>query len=152
MKKGLIIGIIIALVIILGAVIFLNSSTDKTNNNSNNLIIKEPENQEEISENVIEITSTGFNPATLEVKLGDTVTFVNKDNQAHWPASAMHPTHTVYPGSDIEKCGTADDNNIFDSCKGIRQSEEYKFTFNEKGSWGYHDHLAAGLRGKIIVN
>ena len=25
------------------------------------------------------------------------------------------------------------------------------FTFNEKGSWNYHDHLVTGLFGKIIV-
>ena len=101
--------------------------------------------------NVIEITSSGFSPSPLTIKKGKTVIFVNKDTEEHWPASAMHPTHTVYPGSNIEKCGTAEESNIFDTCRGLNPGESYSFTFNEIGSWSYHDHLVANLFGKIIV-
>jgi len=61
----------------------------------------------------------------------------------------MHPTHTVYPGSDVKKCGS--DESIFDACKGLEQGESFSFTFNEIGSWGYHDHLRASTTGKIVV-
>jgi len=101
------------------------------------------------SDNVIKITANGFEPKTLTVKAGDTVTFVNEDSDKHWPASAMHPTHTVYPGSDVKKCGS--DESIFDACKGLEQGESFSFTFNEIGSWGYHDHLRASTTGKIVV-
>ena len=101
------------------------------------------------SGNAIKITSTGFEPKTLTVKAGTTVTFVNEDSNKHWPASAMHPTHTVYPGSDIKKC--ASNENIFDACKGLVSGESFFFTFNEKGSWGYHDHLRSSSTGKIVV-
>ncbi|MEK6828953.1 MAG: plastocyanin/azurin family copper-binding protein [Nanoarchaeota archaeon] len=103
------------------------------------------------NEKIIEMTSNGFSPSTLTISVGDTVTFVNKGSDEHWPASAMHPTHTVYPGSNIEKCGTSEESTIFDACKGISPGESYKFTFYEKGTWGYHDHINAGLFGKIIV-
>ncbi len=151
MKKNNIIFIVILSIIILSIIFFSFRDGEKTS-----LEIQQPNNLKQdgviATANVIEITVQGFIPSTLEIKQGDTVTFVNKDSNPHWPASAMHPTHTTYPGSDIEKCGTSEENNTFDSCKGIAQGEEYKFIFNEKGSWSYHDHLIAGLRGKIIVN
>ena len=100
---------------------------------------------------VIEITSSGFNPSPLTVKQGTTVTWVNKNTVEHWPASAKHPTHTVYPGSDIQKCGMAEESNIFDACRGLKQNEGWTFTFNEKGEWAYHDHLDISKFGKIIV-
>ena len=104
---------------------------------------------EDKANNVVKITSSGFEPKTLTVKAGTTVTFVNEDSNKHWPASAMHPTHTLYPGSGIEKCGTGEE--IFDTCKGLAQGESFSFTFNEKGSWKYHDHLKVSSTGTIIV-
>src|SRR3989344_2156651 len=94
-------------------------------------------------DSTIKITADGFEPKTLTVKTGTTVTFMNEDSDKHWPASAMHPTHAAYPGSNIKKCGTEE--KIFDACKGIGQGESFSFTFNEKGSWRYHDHLDLSL-------
>lgn len=99
----------------------------------------------------IEITATGFTPNTLTIKAGDTVAFVSKDTAQHWPASAVHPTHTVYPGSDINKCGTAEAATIFDSCKGLATGETFEFTFTHVGEWKYHDHLNPSLWGTIVV-
>ncbi len=104
------------------------------------------------SEITVEITEDGFSPKTVSIKAGDTVTFVNRDIVPHWPASAMHPEHTAYPGSDIKKCGTPEQAGIFDACKELAQGESFSFTFNEKGSWGYHDHLNPTLWGTINVS
>ena len=87
------------------------------------------------------INNEGFSPKTVEVKKGGRVTWTNKGLVPSWPASAMHPTHKVYPGSDIEKCGTSEASKIFDSCVGIAPGGEWTFQFNEVGSWKYHDHL-----------
>jgi plastocyanin len=95
------------------------------------------------------ITSSGFSPRTLTIKVGDTVTWVNKDSVPHWPASDVHPTHRLYPGSGIEKCGSGEE--IFDACKGLAPGETFSFTFKHKGTWPYHDHLNPGLTGTIIV-
>ena len=99
----------------------------------------------------VEITSAGFIPQTITINEGDTVTWVNSNSAQHWPASASHPTHTVYPGSGIEKCGTAEEPNIFDACRGIAPGSSYSFTFTEVGDWNYHDHLIPGKFGKVVV-
>ncbi|MBI2146737.1 hypothetical protein HYU22_05350 [Candidatus Woesearchaeota archaeon] len=99
----------------------------------------------------IEITSTGFTPKTLVINAGDSITFVNKDTAPHWPASNMHPVHNTYPGSSIDKCGTSEENTIFDSCRGLEQGEEFTFTFNAAGTWPFHDHLRVSRIGVITV-
>ena len=63
----------------------------------------------------------------------------------------MHPTHTAYPGSGIEKCGTDEEEGIFDACKGLEEGESFSFVFNEAGSWNYHNHLSPGQFAKVIV-
>ncbi|MFH1255916.1 MAG: plastocyanin/azurin family copper-binding protein [Candidatus Diapherotrites archaeon] len=95
----------------------------------------------------VEINSSGFSPNPLTIKQGDTVNFVNNDSALHWPASAQHPTHNVYP----EPGGCI--GSKFDACKGLAQGESFSFTFNEVGEWAYHDHLnaQAPFFGKIIV-
>jgi len=77
--------------------------------------------------------------------------FKNESANPTWPASAMHPTHTVYPGSDIQKCGTPEAGKIFDACRGLNTGETWSFQFNEVGKWNFHDHLNAGKFGSIIV-
>lgn len=98
--------------------------------------------EEQQTTQIIDITSQGFSPSSLTINVGDTVMWNNEDNQDHWPASAVHPTHTVYPGSSL--C------EGFDSCS-ISSGGSWSFTFNEVGEWGYHDHLSPGKTGKIIV-
>jgi len=100
----------------------------------------------------VEMSSNGFSPSPTTIKIGGTITFKNMDVILdHWPASAMHPTHTVYPGSGIDKCGSDEQPTIFDACRGISPGNEWSFTFNSVGEWNYHDHLSTSLFGKIIV-
>ncbi len=93
----------------------------------------------------IEITGSGFSPSTMTVDAGNTVTFINKDSKPHWPASAVHPSHGAYP----EPGGCI--GSRFDACKGLNNGEVWKFTFNQKGTWKYHDHLNPGLTGTVVV-
>lgn len=109
------------------------------------------EDTETAAENIVEITSAGFNPKTLTIQAGETVTFVNKDTAAHWPASNVHPTHTTYPGSSIEKCGTEDESTIFDACGALAEGEEYSFTFTRTGRWPFHDHRNPSKGGTVVV-
>src|SRR3989338_6523738 len=85
----------------------------------------------------IEITSSGFSPATLDIKVGDTVIFTNRDSVQHWPASEVHPSHLLCAG--------------FDSLKGLNKGETYNFTFKEAKECPMHDHLNPSLKGKIKV-
>lgn len=97
----------------------------------------------------ITYTDSGFSPSTLNISAGTTVKFVNNSSLSVWPASAMHPTHKEYPGSDIVKCVTGE--IIFDACRGIAPGESWSFTFDIKGAWKYHDHLKASNFGTITV-
>ncbi len=144
MKKGIIVGIIVAILVVIGfAIYIMQSDTDRYRS------IQARTNQ---NGNIVDMASSGFSPSVLKIKAGDTVTFLSIDNNSHWPASAIHPTHTLYPGSDIRKCGTTEEKMIFDACRGLSEGQEYKFTFTNKGSWKYHDHLAPKLQGTIEVN
>jgi len=109
--------------------------------------------EEAMSESDFKITYTngGFSPREMTVPAGETVTFVNESSREMWPASAQHPTHTVYPGSDIKKCGTDEASAIFDACSPVSTGAVYTFVFQEVGEWFYHDHLNPSAFGKIIV-
>lgn len=154
MKTGVFV-VIILIVVILGAIFLLNRGQEE-------VVEGELEETETIpagektdvgqKENVVEITSSGFNPSTINIKKGEMIKFVNKDSSEHWPASAFHPTHKIYPGSGIEKCGTEEESEIFDVCKGLRKDESYSFTFNNRGSWNYHDHLNPSSKGVVVVS
>ncbi|MDP1706288.1 MAG: hypothetical protein Q8L36_00510 [bacterium] len=104
-----------------------------------------------VAEHRIIYSNNAFEPANLIIKKGDKVTFYNISGDFVWPASALHPTHKNYPDSDIKKCGTADEEKIFDACRKLSPGEDWSFIFNEIGSWPYHNHLQASENGVIIV-
>lgn len=102
---------------------------DDTNN-------KDSQNQPAM-EVTVTVTSEGFSPATVTIKKGGTVTWVNMLDEQVWVASALHPTHKEYPG--------------FDQLKGMGKGGSYSFTFDKVGSWKYHDHLNPSRFGKVEV-
>lgn len=148
----MLIGIIIAVVVI-GGVFMLQSS-----NNSQTPTLGEEENmmpplevQSQSSPTVV-YGDEGYSPKELMIKKGEIVTFKNESSQPMWTASAVHPSHTAYPGTDIKNCGNAMMMDMmFDSCAGVPAREVWKFQFNETGGWGYHNHLKPSDWGKIIV-
>ena len=148
--KGLTISVLVLIAIV--GIVFLIYNFSQQPLNTAGVINNPEENSQGTAGNVIEITSSGFTPSELTISRGETVTWVNKDTEEHWPASAQHPTHTIYPGSNIEKCGTAEQESIFDACHGLSPGESWSFTFNEVGTWNYHEHLDISFGfGKVIV-
>lgn len=121
------------------------SLQDETSQDTGASEISEP------TEYIVEIKLEGFVPKTLKIKKDDKVTWVNKIVTKSWVAGNFHPTHTVYPGSSIIKCGTAEEKDTFDSCKELQNGESYSFVFNEVGEWGYHNHLNPSKDARIIV-
>ncbi len=109
--------------------------------------------QQEVAGSQVQITYTdqGYSPAVVNIKKGDTVVWKNESTKDMWPASALHPTHTVYPGSGIQKCNTAEQPNIFDACAPISPGSVWSFEFNEVGSWKFHDHLFPTRFGTVNV-
>ena len=157
-KKGLepIVIVIIALIIVVaigGYLIVQKQQPGVSKETAENTMKKEgtventpaPSDTSTPSTKIVQITSYGFDPETVTIKAGDTVTFVNKDSIVHWPASAVHSTHGRYP----EKGGCI--GSKFDACKGLAAGASYSFTFNIKGTWIYHDHLSPLLTGTVVV-
>jgi len=169
MGKGLIIGIIVLVVIVAGFVYI--GLRDTTPEQAPNIVVNVEEGEtttegtteEETIDTTEETTSepqtltvdvaiSGFSPKELTIKSGDTVTWtVTSSTRTHYIASALHPTHTLYPGSAINKCNTAGGENIFDQCDDMKEGESWSFTFDEVGTWRYHDHLKAISTGTIVV-
>jgi|SRR3989344_869731 len=102
---------------------------------------------EMLSAVIVSYGQEGYSPASVTVKKGQAVRFINESENATWPASAIHPTHGVYPQKSAADClGSS-----FDACRGLVPGEAWEFTFNSVGSWRYHDHMHAQHTGTIIV-
>lgn len=84
------------------------------------------------------IANSHFQPESLEIHVGDTVTWVNKDeDKLHWPASDPHPTHTALSG--------------FDPLGDLSYEESFSYTFTAPGVIPYHDHSAAVIHGVATI-
>ncbi|MEK9179828.1 MAG: fibronectin type III domain-containing protein [Patescibacteria group bacterium] len=92
-----------------------------------------------------------FSPKTITVPRGATVEWINRSGNIAWPASAEHPTHRIYPGSDVDKCDTPEAAGIFDACRPLEVGEVFSFVFEHAGSWKYHDHIFPDKTGTVIV-
>lgn len=126
--KNLVILIAAILIILLGFVIVKFSKNEDSSN---------PSFTTKVNENTVLMLEKGFEPEKIVVKAGSKVTFINKDKVFRWPASDLHPTHTIYPE--------------FDPKGPIKPGDSWEFTFNKAGLWNYHDHLSPLLTGKIVV-
>ncbi len=152
-KKGLVKFIIIGLLLI-GIIFYFVFNNSETSPNSNGIKSDRSLKQNSLAaseKNEVIITEQGFSPGELQISAGEEVVWINFGKKKSWPASDLHPTHLNYPNSDIKKCKTEDKTNIFDACRGLLEGESWSFKFNDGGTWEYHDHLNAELRGTIIV-
>jgi plastocyanin len=82
-------------------------------------------------------TAEGYEPKEITIKKGEVVLWKNESTEYHWPASDLHPTHTIY--SD------------FDPLKPVASGADWAFQFNKVGIWKYHDHIRANKVGTVIV-
>jgi len=87
---------------------------------------------------IVNFTDNGFSPASVTIKQGETVRFVNQSSELIWVASNPHPTHTDYPG--------------FDEKMAVSIGGTYDFTFTKIGTWGYHNHKDPAQKGEVIVD
>ena len=102
---------------------------------------------------VITLTDSGFSPATVTVRAGETVRFVNQSSRGMWVGSDDHPTHTEYDGTTTrEHCADgAATNGTFDQCASVAAGDSWDYTFERAGTFGYHNHVGASDTGTVIV-
>ena len=86
---------------------------------------------------VIVLTDVGYEPSDVTISVGTTITFTTTRDTFHWPASNLHPNHTIYPE--------------FDPLAPVPPEENWSFTFDKAGKWNFHDHLRSYYRGTITV-
>jgi plastocyanin len=77
---------------------------------------------------IVEMTDSSFAPSTVSVKVGDTVTFVDKDEIAH----------------------TATAEGVFDSGT-LRENAKFDFKASKPGSINYVCIFHPGMTGRITV-
>jgi plastocyanin len=78
----------------------------------------------------VEIQGFAFGPETLNVAVGDTVTWTNQDSAEH----------TVKGDDDIPT-----------QSKPLAQGETYEFTFPEAGTYDYKCTIHDSMQGTIVV-
>ena len=101
---------------------------------------------------IIQYVNGMYVPDVVHVSVGQKVVWVNESDELFWPASNLHPTHTAYPGSGIEKCGTSEKFDIFDACEALGVDGKYSFVFDKEGQWRYHDHINPRATGTVTVS
>ena len=143
-----IIGIIIVLIVAAGLIFGLRSqnSTDDTSEATTTMDIsadtstvgEDTATDSDTSTSVaVRYTANGYEPKTITVPVGTTVTFTNESSSGMWTASDPHPVHTKL--------------SSFDSDRNIANGQSYSYTFEQAGNWAYHNHSTPGHTGTVIV-
>lgn len=86
----------------------------------------------------VRYTDKGFVPDKVEVPVGSTVEFINESSTDMWVASVPHPAHSKLP--------------TFDQFRLYKKGAIYRYVFEKKGTWEYHDHINPSTGGVVVVN
>lgn len=79
--------------------------------------------------NTVNIQNMAFNPATLNVKVGTTVKWVNMDST----------THQVVSNTGVFNSGV------------LKNGQSYTYTFNKTGTYPYYCSIHPSMKGTIVV-
>lgn len=153
MKKTIIFIIAVMLLGAGGATYVLRRSVqlqDSAATPSENVTTVPPSNQQtqEMENTQAEVTTVkysdaGFEPREITITKGTTVTFVNNTEIPLWAVTNPHPDHTDYPAFDAAANRQQGDMP--------KPGEDFAFTFEQAGTFGYHNHAAPEHTGTIIV-
>lgn len=157
-KKGPVLALSIIALLLLGTGVFLLTAEEKDSTyrpSYKNPGPKPPgggatgstDNDTDPYDVLITYTKDGFSPRDVTIAPGTRVRFLNDSEEGTWPASGIHPTHTLYPEKEETDClGSS-----FDACRDLEKGEFYDFTFYYEGRWPFHDHEHAYHTGSITV-
>ncbi len=126
MKKYLVILILLAVLIYGCAQQTTPQKQTQTKDNANQPDFTPPSESYSVA---VEIKDFAFNPATITVQKGTTVTWIQKDSTRHTATS---------------------DEGIFDSGL-LSLDQSWSYTFNEAGTFKYHCTPHPNMKGTIVV-
>lgn len=131
-NKILIIFLVIIGILIIGAgaYYFFMQNPSNSSTNQNNIPSGNQSGAQTSNPNNIEIGGFAFNPSTLTIKTGETVTWSNMDPVSH--------TITSDSGSELNSAP-------------IPNGQTYSHTFNTVGTYSYHCSIHTSMKGQIIV-
>lgn len=139
---------IVALLIIVGGVGFMltrpksqpanntttTSSTPATTDNTSNTTQQQSTtpNTNTNESNSVTIQDMAYSPATLTVKAGTKVTWINQDSVKH--DITPDKTSSDFMGSSL-----------------LAKGESYSFTFNKTGTFTYHCSIHLNMKATVVV-
>ena len=82
------------------------------------------------------LSSTAVTPASVTIKIGESVIWVNSSGSDVQIASLPHPAHTDYPPLNIGM---------------VASSSQKSLTFPTAGTYKWHNHLNPAVHGTITV-
>lgn len=139
MNKTLMAGlaILVAIVVLGGGYLLLNKSKASTSNETTQIEMTPAQNQTSTpaattapaAKNQVNIANFAFSPATITVKVGESVNWTNKDNVGH--------------------SATADDGSFDTGVLG--QGESKSITFTKAGTYKYHCSMHPNMHGTVVV-
>lgn len=148
MNNKVVIGTIVAVVAIVAVFLLIKSSSLYAPSKTQTTVQTSQESpvpttqqatsptQAQQGQNTITYTSSGFSPASLTIKAGTTVTWINNSGSGLSVNSNPHPIHTSYSPLNI---GT------------IVNGQSKSLIFDKPGTYGYHNHLNPSDKGTVIV-
>lgn len=87
--------------------------------------------------NDVTYDGSSFSPSNVTIDEGESVTWTNSSQITFDLASNSHPSHTNFPALNKGDVGPGETATV---------------TFNDSGTYGYHNHSNASQTGTIIVN
>jgi plastocyanin len=101
-------------------------------------VVRNGSSQVQAAAATIEVTGTSFSPQTVKIKKGQSVTWVNQDTAPHQVMANPYPSGSSLPS--------------LNSTEPMVLGESYTATFDEAGTYAYHDPLnPAALNGVVMV-
>lgn len=122
MKNKVVIWVIVALVaaaLLVGGVFIYNNMQNNSSSNSNQVV----------STNTVNMQGSAFNPSSIKIKKGDTVTWTNNDSIVH--------------------SIVADDNSF--GLGSMVSGKTSQHTFSDSGTFAYHCSIHPYMKGTVIV-
>lgn len=139
MKKHFVIG-----VLVLSSALFLSACKTNTDTNVSTIPTENAGNEEVVETSAtatVVISDESVSPASVTVKAGEAINWVNETDRIVQVGSDDHPSHKNNPeltgGEFVIALGAGESKSVSVGTK--------------TGTWEWHDHLKTSLGGTVIV-
>jgi amicyanin len=129
-NKNMIIGIVVVVVVVIGALLVISMSDKSSTPTTTTAAV---DTSSAVATTTVNISDYMFSPMVIKVKVGQTVTWTNKDSVHH---SVTADTLTAdAPNGPL-----------------IGQNQTYSFTFKKAGTYSFHCTPHPYMHGTVVVS